>query len=414
MRHSSESLFKAVALGLIKEGAQIINLGLAPTPLVGFFIGLKKYDAGIIISASHNPSKYNALKLLKREENGIMQIGKAQGLNEIFQIAASLDDGSFKNISGIKNQLTIEAHAFKEYINYIKNHFQFKKPIKIACDFGNGMGGILMPDILKNFSNITADYFFLEPDGSFPNHEPNPHDEKNFKFLKEKLKTKQYDLGLFFDGDCDRVFLLDQTGKIIEADNLLTLLADFEIEQGAVIEKKLYYDLRATKSLKEILSEKGIICQRMPTGNPLIKQKLIFEGGFLGGEMSGHIMFKEHFCLDDGFYTAFKVLNIIDKKNKPLSELIKPYKKYFKIHEINIPLNQGAKKVLEKLDQTFKKLYPEAKFDYLDGITIEFEDWWFNIRASNTENLLRLNLEAKKSKLMKQKIKEIKEVIKKI
>ncbi len=410
MRLSSEALFKSVLNGLNQENAKILSVGFAPTPLVGFTVAQQKCDAGIVISASHNPSEYNALKLLKKEVGGIMQIGKTQGLIGIQKITAKLDtcNGTPVDIT----QFAEHTEEFKKnYIKYIASKFKLQKAIKIVCDYGNGMGGVLMPKILEIFKNVNATHLFSKPDGSFPNHEPNPHNKENFNILKEKVKKNNADIGLFFDGDCDRVFFVDENGEIIGADLIIALLAEYELEKNPT-EKKVYYDLRASRILKEILEKKGAEAIKMPTGNPLIKEKLIFNGGLLGGEISGHIMFKDHFCLDDGFYAAFKVLEIIDKKNKLLSELIKPYQKYFKIHEINIPLKENPEKILKILAQKFKSLYPQAKFEYLDGITIEFPDWWGNIRASNTENLLRLNIEASSEELLHKTSNEMLSIIK--
>lgn len=410
MRLSSKSLFDAVLDGLIAEGANILPVGFAPTPLIGFSVAHKECDAGIVVSASHNPAQYNALKLLKRERSGIMQIGKTQGLNEIENIVLTLNNIYRLTSSAAKWETDIEKYQ-KNYIRYIISRFKLQKPMKIVCDYGNGMGGVLMPKIFSEFENMRVINLFSEPNGAFPNHEPNPHNEENFSALKNEVKNNSADAGLFFDGDCDRVFFVDENGDIVPADMIIILLADYELNNNPG-KKTIYYDLRSSRALKEILEPRGATCVKMPTGNPLIKEDLIFKGGLMGGEMSGHIMFTEHFCLDDGFFTALKVLKIMDKKNKPLSELIKPYKKYFKIHEINIPLRENPKTVLQKLDKKFKSLYMEAKFDYLDGITVEFNDWWFNVRASNTESLLRLNLEANSKELMEQSASEIASIIK--
>lgn len=421
MRSSSINIFKAIIRAFKDERLKFYPLGLVPTPLVGFFMSQNQCDAGIVISASHNPKKYNALKLLKKEVSGILQIGMGFGLENIKDIALNLASGSY-DFNQLTNQLTanvdevndLNKKNYNDYLLYLARNFSFDKnfinSLKIAADYGNGMGGLLMPLILKKYGIKTFN-FFKKPDGNFPNHDPNPHEEKNFDFLKTRVKKLKCDLGLFFDGDCDRVFFVDEFGEIIEADLILIMLANFELKKNPK-EKTIYYDLRSSHILKETLAPKGIRCIRTPTGNPLIKKKMIFEGGFLGGEMSGHIMFKEHFCLDDGFYTALKVLEIMNKERKPLSELIRAYKKYFKIHEINIPVAKDPKKILMDLDQKFKAIYQEANFDYLDGITVEFNDWWFNIRASNTENLLRFNLEANKKELMIEKAREIQDLIK--
>lgn len=396
MRDSAKVLFDSLVNGLTDQGADVINIGKVTTPMLNFAVANYDNDAGIMISASHNPGKYNAFKLVKHP---VLQISSDSGMKDIEKLAteAKFEDAKKGNV---------EDKDIKEnYINHITSKFKDIKNIKIVADYGNGMGALTATEAFKKLG-IEIIELYPKPDATFPNHEANPHDIKNFKDLQEAVKKENADLGIFFDGDADRSNVIDDKGNIIFPDIVFCLMMEHELKQHKG--EKVYYDLRFTKAAKDIIEANGGVPVMMKVGNPFYKEKLAHEGGLAAAEFSGHIMYKENFGIDDGLFAALKIIEIVSNSNKKLSELVKPMIKYNTTPEINIKTKgRDPEDIMKRVADNFK----DGESIELDGVYIQYDDWWFSLRKSNTEPLVRLRVEANTEELMNQKKDEIVKLI---
>ena len=397
-RESSPSLKDSVIKGLYGEGKRIVDIGLCNTPMLYFAVINLKADGGVMISASHNPPEFNGIKMVKNFNGNILQIGDDSGMKDIEKLAKEIE---VKEVEPEVEKTSI----LNDYLNEILKKLNKKSGLKIIVDYGNGVGSISAKPFFER-TGFKVISLYSEPKPDFPNHVPNPHEEKNFNDLIKEVKKSKADLGIFFDGDADRAIPVDENGVILRGDILIGILALDILKQSK--EKNIFYDLRCTHSLPEEIKKAGGNPIAMKVGNPYYKEKLINEGGVLGAETSGHMMYKEHYCIDDGLYATVKLINIMLNTGKKLSELSSPFMKYFKTYEINIKTENKEEK-LKMIEKTYSK--QGAKISKIDGITAEFNDWWFNVRPSNTEDLLRLNLEANTKKLMEEKVKEIENII---
>lgn len=398
-RESSSSIKESVIKGLCGEKKEVIDIGLCNTPMLYFAVIKWEASGGIMISASHNPAEFNGIKMVKNEKGNILQIGKDSGMLEIEKLSKEIE---IKEVVIQKENQNI----LDEYINHLFRKLEKKEGLKIVIDYGNGVGSLAAKPFFDK-TGFEVYHLYDEPKPNFPNHEPNPHVKENFNDLIEEVKKRKADLGIFFDGDADRAIPVDENGTELRGDVLIGILA-LDILQTYSGEK-IYYDLRCSKTLEKEIKKAGGIPVAMKVGNPYYKEKLIKEGGALGAETSGHMMYKEHYCIDDGLYATIKLINIMLKTGKKLSELSKPFTKYAKTYEINITVSNKEDK-LKKIEKIYSQ--KKAKISKIDGITVEFEDWWFNLRASNTQDLLRFNLEAKTKELMEEKVREVEEIIK--
>lgn len=399
MRKSSKKLLKAAIKGVTDQGADITEIGLCTTPLLNFSVVKYKYDAGIMITASHNPKEYNGLKLIAKKA---VQLDEKSGA--LIEIKKLVEKNKFRNPK--KKGKIRQKKVINNYVNHVLKYCKNIKNLKIVADYGNGTGSITAKKVFSKLKIKTIN-MYDKPDGRFPNHPPNPDCEKNFEELKRKVKKEKADLGIFFDGDADRIRLVDERGRIAPIDFFLCAHVIYELKKHP--HQKIYYDLRFSKALKEeILKHKGIPVM-MGVGNPLYKRKLITEGGLIGGELSGHIMFKENYFLDDGLFAVIKTMNIICKMNKKLSEIIKLYKKYYQTKNIRLKVTHPDY-IIQKIKETYKR----GKLNTTDGILIEFSDWWFNLRKSKTEPLIELRIEANTKEKLKEKRKEILKLLQRI
>jgi phosphomannomutase len=344
-----------------------------------------------MVTASHNPPQFNGFKLIKRR--GLQTYGK-----EIKKIRKIIKNEEFKTGKG----KIIKKHPLPDYLSHILS-FDNSDKLKIVVDYGNGVGSVTGKDVFKKM-NLDVISLFDQVDGSFPNHLPNPTPE-NMKELKKRVKKEKADLGVFFDGDGDRAFFVDDGGEMLYPDILTSLIVKEELSNRK--EKRVYFDLRFSKVTAEKISEAGGVPEMMQVGNPFYKEKLIQEGGLMGAELSGHIMHCDNFSIDDGLFITVKLINFLSDKKKKLSELIKPLKKYYQSEEINMSV-ENKSKALNKVREAFEE---GISYD-LDGVYIEFDKWWFNLRKSNTEDLVRLRVEADSEKLVKEKTDQIVSLIK--
>ena len=398
-RVSSPVLCKNLIKGIIESGADVVVLGIVTTPMLYFGVAELKCDGGIIITASHNPRQYNGFKLVREKAKPIS--GKT-GLKEIKKLSIGARMG-LGRVSGT----IVKKDILKDYLKFSQKDFNLRhfKFFKIVVDTANAVPGILIPDLMKAL-NCKVYHLFKKLDGNFPNHNPDPFVKKNLKTLCKMVKDKKADLGAAFDGDGDRIIFLDEKGKIIPSDLILALLAEKILKEKPG--SKILYDIRCSNIVKEIiLKNKGKpISTRV--GHSFIKEKMRNRDILFGGELSGHFYHKKHNFCESPIFVLLKILQIISEKGIVFSEIIQPFKKYYHSGEINFKVKNK-----EKILKVLEKKYHTGIVSHLDGLRIDFKNFWFLARASNTESVLRLVIEAKTKELMKKKKKELIEFIKK-
>lgn len=397
-RFSSPVLFKNLVSGIINSGANVIDIGLAITPVLYFTVAHFKYDGGVSITASHNLAQYNGFKFVRERA---IPISEKTGLKEIKKLALA---GKFK----IKRKgKVLRKKVLKEYIAFNLKDFDLEaiKPLKIAIDTANAVPGIVVPEIFKK-TNCKIYHLYSKLDGTFPNHPPSPHEEENLRGLQRQVLNKKADLGIAFDGDGDRTIFVDENGKMIPGDLITALLAYLILKENPG--EKVLCDVRSSNIVRDTVKEGGgkVVIGRI--GHSFIKERMRKENIIFQGELNGHYYLREHYFCEAPFYVIFKILEEISKRDKAISELLKPYKKYFHSGEINFKV-KDKKKVLKTLENKFSR---GGKVLKIDGLRIDYSDWWFNARPSHTEPVLRLVVEAKTKELMEKKKKELIALIK--
>jgi phosphomannomutase len=397
MRNSSQSLFDALAKGLTEMGADVTDIGMCTTPLLNFSVAHYKLDGGIMISASHNPGKYNAFKMIAHPA---LQMGAGSGMEEIKELVLKDDFPESEKKGSISAKDVLD-----DYLNHVKKFCSNIKGLKIVADYGNGVGALSAKPLFDSLP-VEVTHLYPEPDGTFPNHEANPHDISNFKDLQEKVKEQGADIGIFFDGDADRSAIVNEKGELVFPDIVLGIITEHKLANYD--DKRVYFDLRFTNAIKEVIESKGGRPIMMRVGNPFYKEKLIKEGGAFGGEFSGHIMFSDNYCIDDGLFAAVMLLDIVCSTGKKVSELAAPLQKYFQSPEINKKVDD-ADAVLAEAESAFS----DGEGVDIDGVRIRYPDWWFSLRKSNTEPLVRLRVEANTKDLLDEKLGALLEIIKK-
>lgn len=393
MRLSSDALFKSLARGITEAGADAIDIGLCTSDALYFTVGKFGYDFGAMITASHNPPEYNGIKMCKKEA---VPLSGKEGIEQIREIILK-GDFPTPGKEGVVKKQDIQSDYIQHLLSFIEP--QKIKPFKIVADAGNGIAGKVLPDF---FSHLQCKLFpmFFELDGSFPNHVPNPMIPENMVPLRKKILEEKADFGVAFDGDADRMFLVDEKGVTLGGDIVATLVAKslLKKEKGATI----LYNVPCSKTVREVIQQNGGIPIRTPVGHALIKPLMKKYNATFGGEHSGHFYFRKNYFADSGMIALSVCLELLSKEDKPLSQLVSSIDHYFRTGEINSRVENVPKK-LEAIESQYKN----AKIDHLDGITIEYPDWWFNVRPSNTEPLLRLNLEANTKELLEKKKSEV-------
>ena len=379
MRPSGETLTAAFADGATAEGADVVDLGLASTDLLYYAAG--HLDApGAMFTASHNPAQYNGIKLCL---SGARPVGQETGLAEL---KASIEAGVAP--AGARRGRVVRDDLLAGYAAHVRSFVDRSKlrPLRVVADTANGMGGLVVPEVFKPLPfDLTILYEDL--DGSFPNHPADPIQPENLKDLQAAVLESHADAGLAFDGDADRVFLVDELGQPLSGSLTTSMVA------AAMLEKHpgetVIYNLICSKAVPEIIRERGGTPVRSRVGHSFIKSVMAETGAVFGGEHSGHYYFRENYRADSGLIAAVVVLELLSVADSPLSELRRPFERYADSGEINTEVDDPAA-VVEQVAAA----YPHADQDRLDGLTVDLGDWWFNVRPSNTEPLLRLNLEA--------------------
>ena len=403
VRLSSPALSKQLIKGLLEGGARVTEIGSVTTPMSYFACGFYKFDGSVMVTASHNPPEYNGFKICREKA---MALSEATGLKDIEQLANQYAAGANKPARTKKPLSLNSINIIPDYIKFIRHNIEAeRKPLKIAVDFTNGSVGPIFREIFNLVSNLEIIPICFKPDGRFPNHEPNPMKDENIKDLKLVIKKTKVDLGVAFDGDGDRVIFLDEKAERIPNDLVTALIA------GQIISRHkheyIVYDLRSSRVVKEYIKKMGGRPVRERVGHAFIKATMRKHNAAFGGELSGHYYYRDNYFADSALLTFVHLINIISRSARPVSGIIKPLRKYFHSGELNFTV---ADKDL-KMRQAVQK-FPDGKIDYLDGVTVEYADWWFNLRPSNTEPLLRLNIEANTARKLKSARREIETVLK--
>ncbi|MBU2219623.1 phosphomannomutase/phosphoglucomutase [Patescibacteria group bacterium] len=394
MRLSSDDLFDALAQALVSQSFDVIDIGRISTSFFYWALISQKAAGGIMITASHNPAQYNGLKLYGE---GGFPIGATSGLEEIRELA--LKDKTISIATALGR--IQEKNLWPEYTEFIKSKVDLSriKPLKIIADCGNGMMG---PEIKKIIGDLPVEIeiLFGEPDGSFPNHEADPVKEENLIDLKKAIKTKGADLGVAFDGDGDRICFIDEAGESVRGDFITALIAQDLLKKSPG--QKIFYETRSSRAVPEAIKAAGGVAVLGRAGHTLIKTQMRQEDILFGGELSGHYFYRDLGFVENSFITMLKVWEILSSQQQLFSVLCAPLKKYFNSGEINFKV-ADADKTLAGIELHFSG----APIKKIDGLTVEYPDWWFNLRKSNTEPLVRLNLEANSASLLEEKKREV-------
>jgi phosphomannomutase len=398
MRLSSPSMADALMRGASDSGAEVLDLGMVGTEMVYFAVGDLELDGGAAVTASHNPKDYTGMKIVRR---GALPVGGDSGLPEI-RTRALADPGPPKGGGSIR-----EEDIWPGFVERVLSFVDVDaiKPLRVVIDAANGMAGAMLPPVLQRLP-IDALRYFFEPDGTFPNHEPNPLLPENREFITSKVVEEQADDGVAFDGDADRCFFVDDTGEFVPGDFVTALFAEsvLEKEPGA----KIIYDVRASWAVPHTIEQAGGVPLINRVGHAFIKQRMREEGAAFGGEVSGHYYFRDFSQADSGVIPFLLMLELVSRKGQKLSEILRPFREqYFITGELNTPVADVALK-LQELKERFGS---EGTISHLDGVSVDAEDWHMNVRPSNTEPLLRLNLEALSPELMERKRDEVLDVI---
>jgi phosphomannomutase len=400
MRLSSPTMAEGVIRGAGAGGAEVVDIGMVGTEMLYFAVGELALDGGIALTASHNPKEFTGMKIVRR---GALPVGGDSGLLDIRDRALSNRDTSRAQSPGHVRKVDIYPAFVDKVLSFID--VEALKPLRVVIDAANGMAGAMLPPLLDRLP-IDAVRCFFEPDGSFPNHEPNPLLPENREFIVGKVLDEKADLGIAFDGDADRCFFVDDTGEFVPGDFVTALLAEamLQKEPGA----KIIYDVRASWAVPDTIERAGGIPLVNRVGHAFIKHRMREEDAAFGGEVSGHYYFRDFSQADSGTIPALLMLELISKRGQHLSQILRPFReRYFLSGEINTPVPDIAL----KLQEVKERFASEGEVSHLDGISITADDWHMNVRPSNTESLLRLNLEALDRELMERKRDEVLAVI---
>jgi phosphomannomutase len=392
-RASTPGLAAAFIEGATDAGSDVVDIGLATTDMVYFASG-RLSTPGAMFTASHNPPQYNGIKLCLA---GAAPVGEDSGLDEVRRLAEAARPGvGATDKGGIRTLDMLE-----EYIEHLLSFADLSRfaSLTVAADAANGMAGLVVPPLFERLPCKLVP-LYMELDGTFPNHPADPIQPENQADLKRAVTEHGADLGLAFDGDADRVFLVDEHAEGVSGSMVTALVAIGMLARspGASI----LYNLICSRMVPEVIREHGGKPVRTRVGHSFIKKVMAETGAVFGGEHSGHYYFRDHYNADSGLVASMIVMDQMSKAGKPLSELLQPLRRYWASGEINSEVEDKAAAV-----ERLAKAFADGRRDYLDGLTVEYDDWWFNVRPSNTEPLLRLNVEARMEEVLKEKTAEI-------
>ena len=392
MRASGEELSQAFAEGALSQGVDVIDLGLASTDLLYFAAG--RLDApGAMFTASHNPSQYNGVKLCLA---GARPVGQDTGLDQIKALVADPPPPA----AGTGTVRTME--LLGEYADHVRSFVDIDalRPLRVVADTGNGMGGLVVPRVFEGLP-YQLEILYPELDGTFPNHPPDPIQPENLKDLQARVLDSGADVGIAFDGDADRMFLVDEQAEPVSGSTTTAMVARALLERfpgSAVI-----HNLICSKAVPEIIRESGGIPVRTRVGHSFIKAVMADTDAVFGGEHSGHYYFRDNYRADSGLIAAVVVLELLGRAGRPLSQVRRPFERYSMSGEINTTVNGDPADVIEVVADA----HGGAQLERVDGLTVDYGDWWFNLRPSNTEPLVRLNLEAATPEACEEHVAEV-------
>ena len=383
MRKDSLELSNAFIKGLRRQGLDVWDIGEVTSDMIYFAIG--KYDlaGGAVITASHNPGVYNGIKLYRDQ---VIAVGLDSGLSDIRDAVLANKFQEANQKQGNYKYESIDNDWVEHCLKFIKN----LKPFNIAIDAGNGMAGAILPHILPKLP-IKVEEMYFELDGTFPNHEANPQKPENLKELSERILKNKLDFGIAFDGDGDRAGFVDDLGRPVLGTDILSIVAKYYLKKFPGSE--IIHEVRTSRTTQELIKKWGGVPVRTKAGRVVIGTVMRERGAEFGGETTGHLFFKDNYFADSALIAALVVMQALSETNKKLSEIVDEYRYYVMGPEINFEV-QDKEKTLRKVSDT----YPKDTQDWLDGLTVNLPDYWFNIRVSNTEPLIRLNVEAKTAK----------------
>jgi phosphomannomutase len=404
MRLTSEELEQSLIDGLLSQGVDVVRIGLCSTPMFNFAIAESNggYDLGVMVTASHNPSKYNGFKITRGD---CLPVGEGAGMEELRDLA--LSETLIPDVAS-RGSVSDDGEVLERYVDAVWQRAKLAgefEGLTLSMDAGNGMDGIVLPKLARKLRDANVRELYWMPDGRFPNHEANPIKRETLVDLAADVKKSGALFGVAFDGDGDRVGFVDETGEPIPGDILTALFAQeiLRDKPGVVL-----YDVRSSWSTRDAILAAGGEPHMCKVGHANIKRQMAAEGAVFAGELSMHFYFPEFKNCESGDYAMLLLLKRVLREKRPLSAIWKPVAKYFKSDELNFE----AKHAKEKIEELAAKYEPESKsVSRLDGVRVEYEDWWFNVRASNTEPLLRLNVEASSPEQLAQKIAELSSLI---
>ena len=398
MRTMSPSMAAAVIEGAAEAGCDVVDIGMVGTEMTYFAVDHLGLDGGIMVTASHNPKEYTGMKIVRR---GALPVGGDSGLYDV-------RDRALTGTVPVKARGTVtQEDVYPAFVDRVLSFVDVPsiRPLRVVIDAANGMAGAMLPPILDRLPLDTVRCFF-EPDGTFPNHAPNPLLPENREFIVRKTLEEHADLGVAYDGDADRCFFVDDTGEFVPGDFVTALFAEsiLEKEPGG----KVIYDVRASWAVPETIERAGGVPLLNRVGHAFFKERMRRDGAVFGGEVSAHYYFRDFSQSDSGTVPFLLMVELLSKREQKLSELLRPYReRYFLTGELNTPV----KDVAVKLQELKERFGPEGTVSHLDGISVDAADWHMNVRPSNTEPLLRLNLEARSQELMERKRDEVLDVI---
>lgn len=393
MRLGSEDVRDGFIDGLVEQGIEVHDIGLVPTDSVYFAVGKFDYDGGAMITASHNPKEYIGIKLI----GGGMSWIRGRDLLDFLNTAQKSD----------KQGTVIEKNILEEHVSHLLSFVDVSKikSLKIIVDAGNGMAGKMIP-LLEKHLPVKITPLFFELDGNFPNHPSNPLEPESQVAIAKKIIEEKADLGAIFDGDSDRVFFFDEAGRFVRADMTLLLIAKQILAEN--IGAGIAYSLNCSRAVPENIKKMGGIPLRAAVGYVNVSTAMKNSAGIMGGELSAHYSFKDNFYADSGYIAFLKIIQTLSESGKKMSELVAEYDTYTPSGEINFKI---PKEKISGIINSIKEKYNDGEKDELDGLTIEYADWWFLVRPSNTEPLLRLSAEADTKELLDEKVSELKDFI---
>ncbi len=406
-RHSSPKIAELMSYAFLEKGKRVVIIGLSTTPMLYFATSKLDVDFGVMITASHNPKEYNGIKLCKKNA---VPISYDTGIDEIERKYNEVENKKV-DVDSVKERFFSESNEKLTKLSYVDikdeyGSFMLKslpkessegnlRKVRVAIDAGNGVGGFILTGIADKFDFIEYVPLFFDVDGDFPNHQANPLERDTLRDLARVVKDNKLDLGIAIDGDGDRIGVVDENGAFIQPDLLTAFFSEFFLSHGNNKGASIVYDLRSSKVVPEVVESLGARAIKSRVGHSYIKAIMRENNSIFAGELSGHFYFRfnDNLYFDSGIKALLTLLTIVAMRDKPFSELISIYKKYHQSGEINFEVKDKAK-VIKSIQEYYVTNQSECKIETLDGLSVYCDKYWFNLRASNTENKLRLNLEA--------------------